>query len=58
MADALLWFRSTDFNSYGPVSIADTTAQRRQGRMAAPTAPGLGVTPREGVLGTPVFQFP
>ena len=50
--------RSTDFNSYGPVSIAETTAQRRNGRLAAPIEPGLGVTPRPEVLGAPVFVYP
>jgi hypothetical protein len=51
-------FPSTDFNSYVSVSLAETTAQRKQGRMAAPIAPGLGVTPRPEVLGKPVFQYP
>jgi L-alanine-DL-glutamate epimerase-like enolase superfamily enzyme len=51
-------FCSTDFNSYVSVSLAETTAQRKQGRMAAPIAPGLGVTPRPEVLGKPVFQYP
>jgi hypothetical protein len=50
--------RSTDFNSYVSVSLAETTARRKQGRMAAPIAPGLGVTPRPEVLGKPVFQYP
>jgi cis-L-3-hydroxyproline dehydratase len=49
---------STDFNSYGPVVIAETTAQRRQGRMAAPLTPGLGVVPSMEVLGAAVFVFP
>ncbi len=50
-------FCSTDFNSYGPVVIADTTAQRKEGRMAAPVTPGLGVTPRYEVLGKPIFTI-
>ena len=54
----LILFYSTDFNSYGPVSIAETTAQRRQGRLAAPVSPGLGVSPRLEVLGSPVFVYP
>lgn len=49
---------STDFNSYGPVSIADTTAHRIQGRLAAPIAPGLGVTVKHDVLKAPVFMHP
>lgn len=50
-------FCSTDFNSYGPVTIADTTAQRKEGRLAAPITPGLGVVPRYEVLGKPVFTI-
>ena len=46
---------STDFNSYGPVQMAKTTAHRQNGRMAAPIAPGLGVEPDMQVLGKPVF---
>jgi len=46
-------FTSTDFNSYITVSTADGAPQRRDGRMAASTAPGLGVTPRMDVLGSP-----
>jgi len=49
-------FCSTDFNSYGPVKIAHTTAQRCNGTLAAPTDPGLGVDVIESVLGTPVFE--
>ena len=48
---------STDFNSYGPVSIAETTALRRGGYLAAPIEPGLGVRPRMEVLGNPVFDI-
>ena len=43
-----LLFTSTDFNSYVTVSTADGAPQRKNGRMAASTAPGLGVTPRPG----------
>lgn len=50
-------FTATDFNSYVTVSIAEGAPQRRQGRLSASTAPGLGVTPRPEVLGTPVFSF-
>jgi L-alanine-DL-glutamate epimerase-like enolase superfamily enzyme len=48
-------FTATDFNSYVTVSIADGAPRRVNGRMAAPTAPGLGVTPRRDVLGAPVL---
>jgi cis-L-3-hydroxyproline dehydratase len=44
-------FTATDFNSYVTVSIAEGAPQRKNGRMAASTAPGLGVTPRVAVLG-------
>jgi L-alanine-DL-glutamate epimerase-like enolase superfamily enzyme len=47
-------FTATDFNSYVTVRLAEGAPQRVQGRMAAPTAPGLGVTPRLDVLGKPV----
>ncbi len=47
-------FTATDFNSYVTVSIAEGAPQRNNGRLAAPTAPGLGVRPRPEVLGKPV----
>ena len=49
-----LLFTSTDFNSYVTVSIAEGAPQRKHGRLAASTAPGLGVEPRLEVLGKPV----
>ncbi len=48
-------FTATDFNSYVTVSIAEGAPQRKNGRLAASTAPGLGVTPRMDVLGDPVM---
>ena len=48
-------FTATDFNSYVTVSIADGAPRRVNGRMAASTAPGLGITPRMDVLGAPVL---
>lgn len=48
-------FTSTDFNSYVTQSIADGAPQRENGRMAASTEPGLGVTPKFDVLGDPVW---
>jgi L-alanine-DL-glutamate epimerase-like enolase superfamily enzyme len=48
-------FTATDFNSYVTVSTAEGAPQRRNGRMAASTAPGLGITPRREVLGQPVI---
>jgi len=38
------------------VSNAAGAPQRQDGRMAAPTAAGLGVEPRWEVLGNPVFS--
>ena len=52
-----LLFTSTDFNSYVTVSTAEGAPQRVHGRMAASTAPGLGIEPREDVLGQPVLEF-
>jgi L-alanine-DL-glutamate epimerase-like enolase superfamily enzyme len=49
-----LLFTTTDFNSYVTVSTATGAPQRANGRMAASTAPGLGITPRMEVLGKPV----
>ncbi len=47
-------FSSTDFNSYGSVSIADGAPQRHDGRLSASIEPGLGVRPKFDVLGEPV----
>jgi L-alanine-DL-glutamate epimerase-like enolase superfamily enzyme len=52
-----LLFTATDFNSYVTVSTAEGAPQRVNGRMAAPTAPGLGITPRKDVLGEPVLDI-
>ena len=48
-------FTATDFNSYVTVSTAEGAPQRVNGRMAASTAPGLGIQPRLDVLGAPLF---
>ena len=50
-------FTSTDFNSYVTVSTAEGAPQRINGRMAASTKPGLGITPRMDVLGKPVLDI-
>ncbi len=50
-------FTSTDFNSYVTKSIATGAPQRKQGRLAASTQPGLGIEPRLEVLGTPVAVY-
>ena len=49
-------FTATDFNSYVTVSMAEGAPQRKNGRLAASTAPGLGITPRREVLGRPVVE--
>lgn len=49
-------FSSTDFNSYGTVTIAPDAPQRVNGRMQAADRPGLGVTPDLAVLGAPVLE--
>jgi len=48
-------FTTTDFNSYITVSTADDAPRRVNGRMAASTRPGLGITPKMEVLGKPVL---
>jgi L-alanine-DL-glutamate epimerase-like enolase superfamily enzyme len=50
-------FSATDFNSYVTVSIAEGAPHRSQGRLAAPTKPGLGITPRMEALGEPVLAI-
>jgi L-alanine-DL-glutamate epimerase-like enolase superfamily enzyme len=52
---ANLLFSATDFNSYVTVSNASGAPKRRNGRLAASKAPGLGVEPNFGALGDPVF---
>jgi len=47
-------FTSTDFNSYVTTSFADGAPRRANGRLAASTAPGLGIRPRMDVLGETV----
>lgn len=49
-----LLFTATDFNSYVTTSTAENAPLRINGRMSAPTAPGLGIEPRMDVLGNPV----
>ena len=48
-------FNCSDCNSYVTKEIADGAPHRVDGRMSAPTAPGLGVSPRMDVLGEPVL---
>ena len=51
-----LLFTATDFNSYVTVSTAEGAPQRDHGRMAASTEPGLGIHPKEEILGAPVLD--
>jgi L-alanine-DL-glutamate epimerase-like enolase superfamily enzyme len=51
-----LLFTATDFNSYVTVSNAHGAPQRNNGMLAASTEPGLGITPREEVLGEAVLE--
>jgi L-alanine-DL-glutamate epimerase-like enolase superfamily enzyme len=50
-----LLFSSTDFNSYVTVSIAEGAPQRKEGKLAASTSPGLGITPKMNALGEALF---
>ena len=50
-----LRFTATDFNSYVTVSIAEGAPQRKNGRLAASSSPGLGIEPRPEVLGPAVL---
>lgn len=50
-------FTSTDFNSYVTVSIAEGAPKRVKGKMAASSAPGLGVKPLMEVLRAPVLDI-
>jgi L-alanine-DL-glutamate epimerase-like enolase superfamily enzyme len=49
-------FAATDFNSYVTKSIAEGAPQRANGRMAAPSLPGLGIEPIPAALGEPVLD--
>ncbi len=50
-------FTTTDFNSYVTITTADGAPHRANGRMAASTRPGLGITPNAEVLDAPVFTI-
>jgi L-alanine-DL-glutamate epimerase-like enolase superfamily enzyme len=52
-----LLFSSTDFNSYVTVSIAEGAPQRKEGKLAASTSPGLGITPKMNTLGEALFTM-
>jgi cis-L-3-hydroxyproline dehydratase len=47
-------FSSTDFNSYVDVSVADDAPRRKDGWLAVPSGPGLGIHVAAASLGKPV----
>jgi L-alanine-DL-glutamate epimerase-like enolase superfamily enzyme len=49
-------FSATDFNSYGTKDIAKGAPKRKDGKMTAPDAPGLGIEPLFDILGKPVLS--
>jgi len=51
-----LLFTSTDFNSYVTVENAKGAPKRDNGRLAAATDPGLGITPTDEVLNNQVME--
>jgi L-alanine-DL-glutamate epimerase-like enolase superfamily enzyme len=53
---AELRFTSTDFNSYVTVSNADGAPRRQEGFMSAGDEPGLGIVPRQDVIGPRVVD--
>ena len=50
-------FTSTDFNSYIDLHIAEDAPMRKDGRLAVPLRPGLGITVNEKKLGKPVLTM-
>ncbi len=50
-------FTSTDFNSYVTVSTATGAPRRENGFMQASRAPGLGIDPRQDVVGPRVLEI-
>jgi L-alanine-DL-glutamate epimerase-like enolase superfamily enzyme len=50
-------FTSTDFNSYINLRVAPDAPYRKEGMLAVPSAPGLGVTVDEKVLGEPLVRL-
>jgi L-alanine-DL-glutamate epimerase-like enolase superfamily enzyme len=50
-------FAATDFHNYNGVTTADGAPPAEGGRMTAPSDPGLGIEPREEVLGDPVATY-
>ena len=51
------YFTSTDFNSYVDVVVAPDAPRMTDGLLPIPSAPGLGITVDESVLGKPVVSI-
>ncbi|MEQ9270156.1 MAG: mandelate racemase/muconate lactonizing enzyme family protein [Haliea sp.] len=52
-----LLLTSTDFNSYVTVKNANGAPERENGRLAASTSPGLGITPTDAVFNNQVLDI-
>jgi L-alanine-DL-glutamate epimerase-like enolase superfamily enzyme len=50
-------FTSTDFNSYVDFALADDAPRRKEGRLAVPSGPGLGIQMDVDRLGEPLFSL-
>lgn len=50
-------FTSTDFNSYVDLSVAPDAPRRKEGRLAVPRRPGLGITVDDAALGRPILTI-
>jgi cis-L-3-hydroxyproline dehydratase len=55
MADKVAGYRAEGYRKF-QFKVGGDTPQRNNGRMAASTAPGLGITPKMDVLGQAVFE--
>jgi L-alanine-DL-glutamate epimerase-like enolase superfamily enzyme len=49
-------FTSTDFNSYVDLSVAPDAPRRKEGKLAVPRGPGLGITVDDAILGKPLVS--
>jgi len=50
-------FTSTDFNSYNDIHLAKDAPTRKNGRLAVPSGPGLGIHVDERMLGRPLLTL-
>jgi L-alanine-DL-glutamate epimerase-like enolase superfamily enzyme len=50
-------FTTTDFNSFVDVRVAEDTPVRKEGRLAVPSGPGLGIHVNEKILGKPLLTL-